>query len=213
MTGRNSSKARVAIIIAVITAAGGVLAAIFSDLIQQAIESRYSAPTIDLFKTSPPTISPGRTTTLTWAVRNYTSLAINGTDVAAKSFLEETPVVKTNYILTATNSVGSVQATVAVEVTPPPSPGPAIRIRTAYFGFGDKRCPEDPLLKHLRDKCENLTTCDFKVNDGICSGGGVGGVYGRELILTYDCGDGRLRTVDAADNSLAVLSCLADSTK
>ena len=85
-----------------------------------------SAPSITSFTAIPGAIIAGQTATLAWATSNATSLTINngvGTVTSLTSTVAR-PAASTTYILTASNSTGSVtaQATVAVSSdTVPPS--------------------------------------------------------------------------------------------
>ena len=78
-------------------------------------------PIVNIFSASPSTINQGESSTLTWSVSNADTVTITpdvGT-VASSGSTSVSPVVTTNYILTATNSVGSVTASATVGVIIP----------------------------------------------------------------------------------------------
>ena len=75
-------------------------------------------PIVNIFSISPPTINQGESSTLTWSVSDADTVTITpdvGT-VASSGSTSVSPVVPTDYILTATNSAGSVTATAAINV-------------------------------------------------------------------------------------------------
>lgn len=77
------------------------------------------APIILNFSVSSPTINAGDSTTLVWSVSNADTVTITpevGT-VASSDSTPVSPTVTTTYILTATNSTGSVTDTVTVSVS------------------------------------------------------------------------------------------------
>jgi hypothetical protein len=76
-------------------------------------------PVIDYFTATPPIISSGGSTTLSWSVSNATSVAIdNGVgSVALSGSMPVSPAASTNYTLTASNSYGWRTMTVPVLVT------------------------------------------------------------------------------------------------
>lgn len=86
-------------------------------------------PSVSSFAATPSTITAGQSATLTWSVSGATSLSIdNGVgSIAGTSSKVVAPAKTTAYKLTATNSAGSVTATVTVTVnamaldTQPPS--------------------------------------------------------------------------------------------
>lgn len=75
---------------------------------------------------SPISIISGSTSTLSWTTANATIVSIDNSigTVAANGSLVVSPTSTTTYILTATNSTGSVQAQVTVTVSAPPPPPP-----------------------------------------------------------------------------------------
>ncbi len=76
-------------------------------------------PKITAFSATPGHISPGQSTTLTWAATGATSLAINMGAPAisgATGSAVVSPAATTTYTLTATNAAGSVTAQVLVDV-------------------------------------------------------------------------------------------------
>jgi uncharacterized protein (TIGR03790 family) len=81
-----------------------------------------TAPTISAFTTSPASIISGGSSTLSWSVSGATSLSLNQGlgDVTSLSSKSVAPATTTTYILTATNSSGSVTALATVTVSPPP---------------------------------------------------------------------------------------------
>jgi hypothetical protein len=100
-------------------------------------------PRIIRFSGIPPTISSGQTSTLLWVVENADTVTINQGvgNVSIDGTQDVTPAATTVYTITATNKVGSVQATatINVNVVPPPkvlsftanpnpSPAPGTRV-------------------------------------------------------------------------------------
>ncbi|MBI3231976.1 MAG: fibronectin type III domain-containing protein, partial [Candidatus Doudnabacteria bacterium] len=86
-----------------------------------------SAPTISSFTSSPTSITSGQSSTLSWTTTGATSLSISGIGVVTGTSQIVSPTVTTTYVLTATNSTGSVTANTTVSVsavTPPPPPPP-----------------------------------------------------------------------------------------
>jgi len=80
--------------------------------------STTGIPAISSFSASPSNISPGATSTLSWSVANATSVNIQPGigNVAASGSTAVTPASSTQYILMATNSSGSNQASTRVIV-------------------------------------------------------------------------------------------------
>jgi hypothetical protein len=79
-----------------------------------------SVPTVLSFAANPPVISPGGQTSLCWNVSNATTVSIApgiGT-VQPVACATVSPTANTTYILTASNGVGPIQATVTVSVGP-----------------------------------------------------------------------------------------------
>ena len=84
-----------------------------------AVTTVTAAPTISSFTASPASISAGQNTTLTWTVTGAPTLSINpGFGSVTGASRSASPGTTTIYTLTATNSAGSVTATVTVSVTP-----------------------------------------------------------------------------------------------
>ncbi|UCH51417.1 MAG: hypothetical protein JSV54_01205 [Chloroflexota bacterium] len=83
-----------------------------------------SLPFVNSFTASPPGISAGSSSTLSWNVSNATSVTIDpgvGTFASSGSTIVF-PAATTTYILTATNSAGSTTATTQVTVSGAPAP-------------------------------------------------------------------------------------------
>ena len=90
-----------------------------------------STPTIASFAATPPTISPGGSSTLAWSVTGADAIAIDhGIGAVTGSSVTVSPAVTTTYMLTATNTAGSTtaQATVTVQA---PAAKPVIASFTA----------------------------------------------------------------------------------
>jgi len=83
-----------------------------------------AVPQIITFVAVPATINSGQTSTLSWTVQNAATVSISPGlgNVSLNGSQIVTPAATTTYVLTATNSAGSVtaSATVNVIVTPPP---------------------------------------------------------------------------------------------
>jgi len=79
-------------------------------------------PIVNIFSANPPTINQGESSTLTWSVSDADTVTITpgvGT-VTLSGSTSVSPAVTTDYILTATNSAGSVTASATVNVQLPP---------------------------------------------------------------------------------------------
>lgn len=79
-----------------------------------------SAPVIASFTAFPPVVSAGQGSQLAWNVTGAASISINGSAVSGTS-MNVTPAATTSYTLTATNSIGSSQATVTITVGTAPA--------------------------------------------------------------------------------------------
>lgn len=77
-----------------------------------------AAPTIGTFGAAPNVITLGDSTTLSWTVAGAVQLSVQpgNVDVTGSTSLVVSPAATTSYVLTATNSVGSVQASTSVTV-------------------------------------------------------------------------------------------------
>ena len=75
-------------------------------------------PIINIFSAIPSTINQGESSTLSWSVSKADTVTITPgvVPVASSGSTSVSPVVTTTYILTATNSAGSVTATVTINV-------------------------------------------------------------------------------------------------
>jgi hypothetical protein len=79
-------------------------------------------PTITSFAAAPDKVSPGQSTTLSWAVTGSPKLAINaGVGAVTGAWIKVSPAATTSYTLTATNSYGTTSASVSVMVGRPPA--------------------------------------------------------------------------------------------
>lgn len=89
-------------------------------------------PVINYFTASPPFISSGGTTTLSWGASNATMVTIDQGigNVGLVGTAPTSPAVTTNYTLTASNAAGwySVTITVGVGAPPPPADKPDLVI-------------------------------------------------------------------------------------
>lgn len=89
-------------------------------------------PVINYFTASPPFISSGGTTTLSWGASNATTVTIDQGigNVGLVGTAPASPAVTTNYTLTASNPAGwySVTITVGVGAPPPPADKPDLVI-------------------------------------------------------------------------------------
>jgi len=84
-----------------------------------------TAPRVLQFTANPTTITSGNASTLNWGVENADTVTIStiGT-VSTTGTREVRPTTTTTYTLTATNRLGSVNATAVVTVNAGPGPGP-----------------------------------------------------------------------------------------
>ncbi len=81
------------------------------------------SPTITSFTATPPTLTVGQSSTLSWTVLGATSLSIDsGVGTVTGTSTVVSPGATTTYTLTATNATGSVTATATVTVNPAPQP-------------------------------------------------------------------------------------------
>lgn len=83
-------------------------------------------PVIAAYTASPSVITPNQSATLSWSVSGADSISINqGIGTVSGTNISVKPAATTSYVLTATNSSGSVTASTIVTVNPvnPPSPG------------------------------------------------------------------------------------------
>jgi hypothetical protein len=76
---------------------------------------------ITRFDATPPKISKGTSTVLTWDVANATTLTLEGVRVAPAGSHEVSPLQTTSYVLTVQGQTGPASATVTVVVTAPAS--------------------------------------------------------------------------------------------
>lgn len=85
-------------------------------------------PVVNSFGSSPSTISPGGSATLTWSVSNATSVSIDHGlgSVASSGSKTVSPTATTTYLLTATNASGSTTAATVVTVTSTTPTGPPV---------------------------------------------------------------------------------------
>ena len=91
-------------------------------------------PIVNIFSADPSTINPGESSTLTWSVSDADTVTITpvvGT-VDSSGSTSVSPVVTTDYILTATNSAGSVTASATVNVGQALSPVHNLTKNTYY---------------------------------------------------------------------------------
>lgn len=80
-----------------------------------------TTPIINSFSPSPPTITVGDSSTLSWTVTDATSVTIDhgvGSVASSTGTYSVSPAATTVYTLTATNATGSVTATTTVTVNP-----------------------------------------------------------------------------------------------
>ena len=77
-------------------------------------------PVVVSFAAAPETVFTPAATTLTWEVLNANAVYINGTNVTLLPSLTVSPKATTTYVLTATNSGGTVTNSLTVVVNPAP---------------------------------------------------------------------------------------------
>ena len=82
-----------------------------------------TSPIINSFLANPPTINEGESSTLNWSVTDADTVTIDHGigAVALAGTIIVNPITNTTYILTATNSAGSVTATMNITVNPIPT--------------------------------------------------------------------------------------------
>lgn len=125
----------------------------------KAVPPPVARPIVKFFTAEPATIERGQASSLKWEVTGADSVGINqglGT-VSSSGARSVFPSNTTTYVLTASNSGGSVTESVTVNVTvppppaPPPAPAPkanfgeviAREIQDAYFDFDKSDVRED----------------------------------------------------------------------
>jgi hypothetical protein len=99
--------------------AAGKTASVTVHVVVSGAPSPSGAPVVNSFGSSPSTISPGGSATLTWTVSNAMSVSIDHGvgSVASTGSTTVSPTATTTYLLTATNASGSTTATTVVAVT------------------------------------------------------------------------------------------------
>ncbi len=102
-------------------------------------------PMIEAFMGTPARIALGQSAKLTWGVANFTTLSINGIAVAGNTqgFIEVTPTTTTEYILTASNALGSVMARTTV-IVGEANTGALAWKKSMVYGFGQLISEETP---------------------------------------------------------------------
>jgi len=117
-----------------------------------------SAPSVSL-TASPPTVTPGGSSTLTWTSTNATTC--NGapwtSSTAANSSQSVTPAATTTYTLTCSGPGGSGQDSATVTVNQPPPPPPSANNAANANGGGDIVCTIYDPIKLFGD-CTNSRT-------------------------------------------------------
>lgn len=80
-----------------------------------------SGPAISSFTASPPNITAGDSSTLSWSVTDADTLSINqGIGIVTGKSITVSPTTTTTYTLTAANSAGSTNATITITVNEEP---------------------------------------------------------------------------------------------
>ncbi len=77
-----------------------------------------SAPVINSFTATPGTIPQGNSSTLSWNVSNAASLSISGVGAVSGTSINVSPGTTTQYVLTASNGMGTATANATVTVKP-----------------------------------------------------------------------------------------------
>ncbi|RSN73872.1 ABC transporter substrate-binding protein [Candidatus Methanodesulfokora washburnensis] len=83
-----------------------------------------AAPVIEYFKAEPSTIQTGQSSTISWSVKNATSVKLNGEEVPAVGTKTVSPSTNTTYTLTASNEAGTTSKSLTITVVSPPPPPP-----------------------------------------------------------------------------------------
>lgn len=107
------------------------------------VEVVTQMPVITSFMAMPHTLAPGGTTQLQWVVNLADSLNLSSVGPVTGTSLTVSPATTQAYVLTATNPMGSVQATVQVTVQ---SAGALQWQKTLVYGFGQHLAEEQPGL-------------------------------------------------------------------
>ena len=92
-------------------------------------------PTISGFTATPATIAPGGHAALTWTASAGSTLTLTNCTCTPQTGMSVLPTATTTYVLTATNSAGSVNASVTVTVTQPPVSGPTFSLATGSYAM------------------------------------------------------------------------------
>jgi len=98
-----------------------------TDVAEQKVEVTVNATpqavTIDGFSASAETVDQGSSATLSWVVRNPTTLDLSGQRIAPRGSLEVTPLDTTAYVLSARGHAGPVSRTLTITVKKAEVPG------------------------------------------------------------------------------------------
>ncbi|PNV78520.1 MAG: hypothetical protein C0200_00640, partial [Thermoproteota archaeon] len=86
--------------------------------------AKAAPPTIEYFKAEPSTIQVGQSSTISWSVKNATSVKLNGEEVPATGTKTVSPSTNTTYTLVASNEAGTVSKSLTISVVSPPPPPP-----------------------------------------------------------------------------------------
>lgn len=145
------------------------------------VTDKPSMPQIVSFFANPTLIGQGAKSTLTWSTQNAKTVTISTIgNVQPNGSMDVTPQATIQYVLTATNDVGSVTATARVRVIP------AVKITSFTATPTVSPAPGAPVT--LRCLADNATKVDIQPNNGqgVTSGSAATQVFPQQD-TTYTC--------------------------
>ena len=145
------------------------------------VTDRVGMPRIVRFTATPNQIVQGGKSTLDWSTEGATAVSIStlGT-VTLNGSRDVTPAVTTTYVLTATNTAGSITATARVRVIP------AVKITSFTATPPTSPAPGTPVI--LKCLADNATKVDIQPNNGqgTTAGSSTTQVFPQQT-TTYTC--------------------------
>ena len=145
------------------------------------VTDKPSLARIVRFTATPNQILQGAKSTLEWTTEGATAVSITtlGT-VTLNGSQDVMPATTTTYVLTATNSFGSITATARVRVTP------TVKISSFTATPGTSPAPGTPVI--LKCLADNATSVDIQPNNGqgVTAGSSTTQVF-PQVTTTYTC--------------------------
>jgi hypothetical protein len=111
------------------------------------VNPQGTVPRIATLTANPSTIQSGQASTLTWTVENATSVSISNLGTVGLTGSQAVrPTQNTTYVLTATNSSGTVTANATVTVTPGPPVTAPVTLAACTATPANSAKPGDPVV-------------------------------------------------------------------